>query len=177
MKKRYTLYEIGTTLDLCGEAPQGYFVGRIEPILVTTAWKDYRSKADFKITDENLRRCCQLFPQDPIVKIDKISLTSGDSNLDISVTASHPCGIKKVTAYIAEIQEVLLQPFDIPGRQIAPLVFDGKALEAIKDFPEQNPTLRIPTKQLIGIPFYIAVTAINLCGRTAGDISIQQAIA
>ena len=162
------------------QIPSGYFGGSTVKIEACSVWK--------KLKEEDGRRpendqCCEDHPESASVKIVDIQLTRDFATLKVKVTASHPCGIMKVTAFLAEVK---VENMPVPGgglvpvETITPILFGEDFLEDSEVFnciETVKPTLRIPVTKAFGTPFYVAVIAQDCCGKDAGAHSSRRLIA
>jgi hypothetical protein len=113
--------------------------------------------------------CCKKHPERPTV-----SLTVEFDGLSIKATvnASHPCGIKHITAFVADKKLELMPPFSTPVEVYPGKFVNGHFIDDSADNNAAGPATRtftLPAGDLIDELFYVAAVATSTCDTTAGD--------
>lgn len=153
------------------EVPREYFRGPIVEIKAHSIWKRIEKEAATRRAGD---KCCDDHTELPSVEITGIEFTKSLTAVKVKVKAAHPCGIMKVTAFLADVKVIQLPVpggGNVPGEEITPILFGQDFIEVSDVFncvKAVRPTLRIPLKAATGTPFYIAVIAYDCCGRTSG---------
>jgi hypothetical protein len=158
------------------QIPREYFLGPIVEIKAHSIWKRIEKESPEKRSDD---KCCKDHPEPPSVEITGIEFTKALTTLKVKVKASHPCGIMKVTAFLAEVK---VEQMPVPGGEtvpvevVTPILFGEDFIEDSDVFncvKTVRPTLRIPLTEAIGTPFCVAVTAQDCCGGESGAHSLR----
>lgn len=175
--EKITLYEVPRVQPGKPHAPEGFFFDGIEQLIVHTAWREPTAKLIGLAAPDD--PCCKNNPQDPTVAITSIQISADFSQIDVSVSASHPCGISSIEVYIARVtyEKSPLPPFEL-FRIIAPLFVDGQMIDTSSPNPfegggEVRTTLSLPATGLVGKTFHVAAIAVNRCKKQKGAVSGQ----
>lgn len=145
--------------------PAGSAIVGVETIpVITTSESVFLKKRISRLRNE----CCDRNGQLPEVRIVAITTSADLASLIVDTVAIHPCGISFVSAYIADLV------FDFPDfkflrRRIVPRLVNGQRIADEADFDCDDvlravaPRFRIPTANIIGAPFRVAVEATSCC--------------
>ncbi len=145
--------------------PAGSTIVGVETIpVVTTSESVFLKKRVRRVKND----CCNQVTPPLEVRILAVEESADFSTLIVDAVAIHLCGITFVSAYIADLV------FDFPDlkflrRRIVPRLVNGQRIEDGADFDCDEvlravaPRFRIPTANITGTPFRVAVEAINCC--------------
>jgi len=174
---KYALYKIPRVEPGKPSAPENFFFDGYEQLYVHTAWRNPTPKPAHLAAPED--PCCTNNPQDPTVTITSVQFSADLSKIEVSVSASHPCGINTIEVYIAKVtyERSPLPPFEL-FRVIAPLTVGGQMIDTSSTNPFQGggqvgTTLNLPVTRLVGQTFNVAVVAVNRCNKKKGAVSKQ----
>jgi hypothetical protein len=141
-------------------------LGRPRLALLYSAYRPPRLASDFLLDDD----CCEKHPEEPTVSLDVEWLAN--FKVKVTIHASHPCGIKHVTVFIAEKHVKLMQPGDIEVESYDGKMVNGHHIDDSAEINEAGPIVKsftLPVGELGDDAFYIAGTATSACKTTGGD--------
>jgi hypothetical protein len=164
-KQRRFLYPVVPPLGP-PSVPEGTFIARSREIRIFEGYAPVTLATAVKARRGN---CCKQHPELPAISV---AVDFANMALNVTVTASHACGIKHLTAYIAEENVALMQPGNVPVKSYVPKLVGGHFIDDSADnnaAGEVSKTFSLPTGELVGEQFFIAGTATDACGNTNGD--------
>lgn len=161
--KRF-LYTLSSIPHYVPAAPKGFVVGGVRDIRVFQAYP--RISFHLRVKSHAQLSCCSRHRQEPSVSVD-VEFAANLSELNVTVSASHPCGIRKVGAYIAQRETKLMPPLNTPVESYVPKLVGDDFIDKSANVLPLGPikkTLTLPIRRLIDEVFYVAVSAVSFCG-------------
>jgi hypothetical protein len=117
------------------------------------------------------RWCCKKHPEDPQVTL---FVEFDNGSIVTRVKASHACGIKRISVWIADKETSVMQPGDVKVDSYLPKLIGGGSVDTSVDVTSTSgrpveKTLRLPANVPVDETFYVAATAVSVCDTQAGD--------
>jgi hypothetical protein len=150
-------------------APEGFVIGGVREILVYQAYRplDIGARSRRSTKEE----CCKTWGKtDPSISVTTEYATTGLA-IKVTVKANHPCGIKRVGAYLAN-KETKQMPPGVPVDSYMPIFINDHFIDESANVQPPGPadkTFTLPVGELIDEFFYVVGSAVSTCDSEAHD--------